>query len=139
MNITKRLSLIIVLLLAIVSGYIYRFYVPPDAAQSSVQLVQSIPVSLAVQGKTYSFSVPAGSSVYDMMRQAQDQALLMFNAKDFKGLGKFIDEINTIKNSDTDKMYWVYYLNGQSATEGVSQYKLKAGDVIKWEYEKSTF
>jgi len=33
----------------------------------------------------------------------------------------------------------VYYLNGQSATEGVSQYKLKAGDAIKWEYEKSKF
>src|SRR3989338_9106921 len=51
------------------------------------------------------------------------------------GMGKLIEEINGSKN-DGNK-YWIYYVNGKKAQVGVSNYKIKAGDVVSWKYEKN--
>ena len=50
-------------------------------------------------------------------------------------MGKFIVAINGVKgNGDKN---WIYYVNGKKAQTGVSNYKLKSGDVVSWKYEKN--
>jgi len=58
-----------------------------------------------------------------------------FKDKTYSGMGKLIEEINGISNGDK---YWIYYVNGQKANIGISNYKIKAGDVVSWKYEKNT-
>ena len=34
-------------------------------------------------------------------------------------------------------MYWIYYINEESAKTGISNQILKKGDELRWAYEKS--
>lgn len=54
-------------------------------------------------------------------------------------MGEFVEEINGIKNNQATGEYWIYYINGESAKMGVSNYIIKPNDVIKWNYEKANF
>ena len=47
-------------------------------------------------------------------------------------MGKFIESINDLKNGEKN---WIYYVNGEKANIGVSNYKIKSGDVVSWKYE----
>ena len=46
----------------------------------------------------------------------------------------FIDGINGITNGDDDR-YWQYYVNGEFANVGCSQYILHNGDLVEWRFE----
>ena len=46
-----------------------------------------------------------------------------------------IEEINKVKNGGEKN--WIYYVNGKKAEIGVSNYKIKEGDVVSWKYENS--
>lgn len=59
---------------------------------------------------------------------------ISFTARDFPGLGVFIESINGKKNADG--YFWILYVNGKSSDTGASQTTLKAGDAIEWRYEK---
>ncbi len=53
--------------------------------------------------------------------------------KDFGTAGKFITSINGLPGNN--EYYWAFYLNGGYAEAGVSQTRLKKGDVIRFVYE----
>ena len=50
-------------------------------------------------------------------------------------MGKFIETINGVKGNGDQN--WIYYVNGQKAQVGVSNYKIKPGDVVSWKYEEN--
>jgi hypothetical protein len=52
------------------------------------------------------------------------------------GLGTFVEEINGIKNSTKEKMYWILYINNKKSNRGISSLILNTNDIIKWNYEK---
>ena len=74
-------------------------------------------------------------SVYDFMFKLKKEGKIDFKDKTYSGMGKLIEEINGISNGDK---YWIYYVNGQKANIGISNYKIKAGDVVSWKYEKNS-
>jgi hypothetical protein len=82
----------------------------------------------------FSYQNPSkiSTSVYDFMKDLQKKGELGFKEKDYPGMGKFIEEINGIKNGEKN---WIYYVNGKKATVGVSNYKLNEGDIVSWKYE----
>ena len=82
----------------------------------------------------YKYNIVGEKSVYDFMRQLQTEGKITFKDKTYSGMGKFIEEINGIKNG-TEKN-WIYYVNGIKANIGVSNYKINKGDIISWKYEK---
>ena len=103
-------------------------------------LPQTIQASLLIGNSSYQVSLTKGASAYDLMKTvALAHSDFMFQGKDFgKGMGFFVSEINGIKESPKDGMYWIYYINNKEARVGVSTYIIKPNDVITWKYEKNS-
>ncbi len=95
----------------------------------------NLKVSLAVLDKTYSAEVKEGSTVYDLMKELQNKKEnnFIFKYKEYLSLGVFIEEINGIKGRNGK--YWIYYVNNNEASVGVSKYVLREGDSILWKQE----
>src|SRR3989338_10034656 len=89
-------------------------------------------------GTDISFTATADSaSVYDFMHRLRKEGKISFVEKNYMGMGKFIVAINGVKgNGDKN---WIYYVNGKKAQTGVSNYKLKLGDVVSWKLEKFSY
>jgi hypothetical protein len=94
-------------------------------------------VSKPVVELSYQDSIPNPVTVYDFMEQLQNEGKINFTEKNYAGMGKLIDGINGIKNNNSQS--WIYYVNGKEAQVGVSNYKIKSGDVVSWKYEKSNY
>jgi len=98
-------------------------------------------VFIQVNDKNYDLPYSPSTTVYEAMQRltADSRQPFLFSAKEFSGMGYFVEEINGLKNNNQTGEYWIYYLNGQSATMGISQLILKPGDKIEWKYEKAKF
>ena len=98
---------------------------------------RNIKVSLIIQEKKYEIEIKDGATVFEVMQKMQKENskndLFDFKYTEHTGLGIFINEINGLKGSGG---YWIYYVNGMEANVGVSNYKIKNGDIISWKYEK---
>ena len=97
----------------------------------------NINVSLTVDDKKYETSIKEGSTVFNAMEKIKNEST-PDNIFDFKytsniGLGNFITEING--KYGTPGKYWIYYVNNEKASIGVSNYILKEGDIINWSQE----
>jgi hypothetical protein len=99
--------------------------------------VKTIKVSLIVLDKKYEIEIKENSTVFEVMKKikADNVAsnLFNFNYKENAGMGSFITGING-KDGSPGK-YWIYYVNDKKAAIGVSNYKLKEGDIISWKQE----
>ncbi|NVN96774.1 DUF4430 domain-containing protein [Candidatus Nomurabacteria bacterium] len=96
---------------------------------------KNIKVSLIIEDKKYEGEFKDGATVFEVMQKLKEEN----NEFDFKytehtGLGIFIDEMNGKKGGRDG--YWIYYVNGKEASIGISNYKIKNGDIISWKYEK---
>jgi hypothetical protein len=81
--------------------------------------------------------IPSEINVYDFMDRLRREGKINFTEKNYIGMGEFIDSLNGIKNNQNQS--WIYYVNGVEAQVGVSNYKIKFGDIVSWKYEKSNF
>lgn len=101
--------------------------------ETTLQKTQ-IDVTIEIYSKGYDenhIRVPEGSSVYDAMKQLD----IPFDGHDFGSLGFFVESIGEIKNDKLRGRYWMYYINGQKAKIGISNYIIKPHDIITWKYE----
>lgn len=58
--------------------------------------------------------------------------------KDFGGsLGLFLDAIAEDSSASNSSSFWLYDVNGKTATEGVSSYVIKNGDSLFFHFENS--
>jgi hypothetical protein len=88
-------------------------------------------VFLNVLEKEYQIQTKENSSVFEVMKVLQErEADFSFSYKEYSGLGVFVDEINGLKGKNGK--YWLYYINNEEASVGVSSYFLKEGDIISW-------
>jgi len=96
---------------------------------------QNIKAFLLIQDEKYDGEVEEDSTVLDIMQKVKlENDKFDFKYTEHTGLGAFINEINGIRGGEGG--YWIYYVNGIEANVGVSNYKIKNGDVISWKYEK---
>ena len=97
----------------------------------------NIKVSLIVLDKKYKTEIKEGSSVFEAMKQIEEKStsdnLFSFKYTEHSGLGSFITEINEIKG--TPGKYWIYYINNEKASVGVSKYIMKEEDIINCKQE----
>jgi len=110
-----------------------------SAVKIEAPVVANLKVKLEVSGKTYQTEVKPGATAYNLMKKLEASQGLKFSAKEYSGLGAMIEEINGVKNDLKANKFWIFYLNGQSSTVGVSGYVLKNNDVINWKYESYKF
>ncbi|MBT4121168.1 MAG: DUF4430 domain-containing protein [Candidatus Magasanikbacteria bacterium] len=98
------------------------------------------PIILTVAGEKYTREMREETTVYELMQNLSASSVkpFMFSGQDYgAGMGYFVTEINGIKNDPQAGKYWIYYINGDSAKIGISNYIIKKGDIIEWKYEKS--
>ncbi len=106
----------------------------PDSL-GNIEAQKTIPVTLIVEGTSYELRVIPGSSVYDVMKQAQTIKGLEFTGKDFSGIGYFVEEINGKRQDLSNRHFWIYYVNDQKAKAGISSVFVDNQDIIEWKYE----
>ncbi|MFA6524379.1 MAG: DUF4430 domain-containing protein [Candidatus Paceibacterota bacterium] len=134
---TKKLILIIFLLIiCLVLIYIYR---TPQKESKKINEIsptetQAKTITLLINDTKYETDITENSTVYNLMDKIKTESKIDFKEKNYSGMGKFIEEINGVKN---DEKYWIYYVNGEKATIGVSKYQINSGDVVSWKYENS--
>ena len=115
----------------IISIFIFTFLV----ILSAIFIVSHASKQEIVTSIEYRDTLEGEISVYDFMSNLQSESKISFTKKDYLSMGKFIDSINGIKN--TGSQYWIYYVNGEKANVGVSNYKINKGDIVSWKYEKN--
>jgi len=97
-----------------------------------------VPVTLIAPDYTYELSVPPEITVLALLEAAEMKTDFRYEARDYgRTLGQLVTEINGLSENKRTGHYWIYYVNGRWATEGVSHYTLNARDIIEWKYEKS--
>jgi hypothetical protein len=89
--------------------------------------------TLEINNEKYETEIIENTSVYDFMKKLKKEKKIDFIEKKYIGMGIFIDEINGIKTNG--EKYWIYYVNNIKADIGISNYKIKPGDIISWRYE----
>ncbi|MBI5222729.1 MAG: DUF4430 domain-containing protein [Candidatus Magasanikbacteria bacterium] len=92
-------------------------------------------IVLRVNGEEYKHKFVSSATVLDLMKELQFEHQISFSGKDYPGMGMFVEEINGVKNDNQANKYWIYYINGQSAQVGISNYIIKPNDLIEWKYE----
>jgi uncharacterized protein DUF4430 len=48
--------------------------------------------------------------------------------------GKFVESVNGVAGSITQRSDWFYFVNGIEAPRGAQEYRLRDGDVLWWDY-----
>lgn len=96
----------------------------------------TLDVTIEINNQKYPLSLAEKSSAYDAMIRLVAEKKITAVFKEFSGLGYFVDEIDGIRTDKNDGKYWIYYINGQSAQLGISQYILKNNDLITWQFKK---
>lgn len=99
--------------------------VTPEVAHSDT--------SFFVDNKEYPVFLGESKTALAVMNQLSETTDFRYSGKDFSGLGFFVESINGTKSEGG--MYWILYVNGVLAGEGVSQLIVKPGDRIEWRYE----
>jgi hypothetical protein len=106
-----------------------------ETAKTAAAVTPAKEATLEINGKQYKAEITEETSVYDFMKKLKDEGKISFTEKYYVGMGKFIDSIDGISGNGSQN--WIYYVNGQKALIGVSNYKINPGDVVSWKYEKN--
>lgn len=93
-----------------------------------------IETTLEINDLKYTKNQKTSTTVYDFMKQLQNDGKITFQERTYAGMGKLIYELNGVKNNGSQN--WIYYVNGGKAVVGVSNYQIKPGDVVSWKFEE---
>lgn len=93
-----------------------------------------IKIQLTVEGKIYNTSIQEGQTVFEVMKKIEEENQdFSFKYTEHKGMGSFVTTINGLEG--VPGKYWIYYVNGDKPSVGVSRFVLKDSDIIKWSRE----
>lgn len=79
------------------------------------------------QAKTVTYQGVEGKNALELLKL--NALAIVQPSKD----GSFVQSINGIKNSD--KEFWIFYVNGEMASVASDKYITKDTDVVEWKYE----
>ena len=123
-------SLLIILeIFFVVSKKMSKENLPP-VSQNQVQTAKAI---LEIENIKYEEGITGTETVYSLMDKLKQEGKINFKETNYIGMGELITEINGIQASGGKS--WIYYVNGKQANVGVSNYKLKNGDIVSWQYQ----
>lgn len=113
----------------------------PRARELPVPAEEPAPAALAtmtVIGSStavYPLTGADGTSLADAMEAlATQQTGFSFSAREFSGMGAFVESIEGRPNEDG--FYWILSINGTKSARGVSSVILHQGDSVEWRYER---
>lgn len=107
---------------------------------SKAKPVKLITVKLSIntgqKQLSYSVAVPRESTVYTLLKTASKTNHFSLRVSNYS-YGVFVEEIAGVSNNPSQSTYWLYYINGKLASVGCSNQKVKEGDDVLWNYEKT--
>ncbi len=75
-------------------------------------------------------------TAYEALQAAAENRGWQVQVKNYD-FGSLVEAINGQENNS--EKAWIYFINGQSATQAADKQELKAGDVMEWKYEKPIY
>lgn len=112
---------------------------PKSAEVRAETTPATITVTLVIQGPGISqlgkLSLEDGATVYQVLKQGSKQLDFSLKTSHHSSLGIFVEGIAGVMNNPKANAYWLYYVNGQFASRGVSLQTVQEGDTITWSYE----
>jgi hypothetical protein len=132
-KIKKLIPIVVLFILCLILLYVYK---TPDKKDlnlnTNITEAQSETAVLEINGVKYEEKISNPNSIYTFMSQLQKEGKITFKDKTYSGMGKFIEDINGIKNGEKN---WIYCVNEKKAEIGVSNYQINNGDIVSWKYE----
>ena len=145
----KKSKILILILVIIITLFISFSFLNSNSPHPDLITVKSPPllvkergiggkvnnsVTLEINDIKYQSQIEGEINIADFMEKLKNEGKISFVEKNYIGMGKFVESINGIKNEDKN---WIYYVNGQKANIGISNYKISPRDVVSWKYEKN--
>ena len=81
-----------------------------------------------------SFPVNQEETAFDVLVAAQNCPCYNFEYKNYTGYGAFITSMCNVANDEINSNYWMFYVNGQEASVGVSNYTVQPNDELEMRY-----
>jgi len=140
----KIIIIIAIFLIGFLIGreYVIAPTVSPDKNEA-VEQSEEDGVSLIIDfgdGEIQDFSsikIEDGISAFELLKKITTESGIELKYKDYGGeLGVMVEVIGGVEDSLADEKFWQYWVNGQYAKIGASNYELKDGDVVEWKYIK---
>lgn len=133
---TKRIGIIFIILISVFGLGISFGYVLKPATETTTLGDSEIVTNLTIDygnGDVQSFPnemLLEGNSVLDQLKLIERRHGIIIESRAFFGIGIFIEGIHGVRN--TNVSYWQYWVNGEYAKIGATQYILKDGDDVLW-------
>lgn len=87
----------------------------------------------ATPARAHALTADTAGSVESLMQERHSSGSLTYTSRAYPTLGSFLESIDGLKNQDG--FYWMLYINGSSASVGMSHAQVVPGDRIEWRYE----
>ena len=128
MNSQNKLVLGLIALAIVLAGA-FALTRNAEAPEQNTNTEESENNEQSAQTVTVSYQGEEGKTALELLRVNHQ-----VETEEFSGLGEFVTAINGIKAGDSH--FWAFYVNGQQAQVGASQYETKNSDQIEWKLEK---
>lgn len=99
-------------------------------------LLEEVEVSVDFEDEEAAVELVQAKTAYEALQAAAKNRGWQLQVKNYD-FGQLVEAINGQKNT-SDKA-WIYFINGQAATQAADKQELKAGDVVEWKYIKPAF
>ncbi|MBU1499979.1 DUF4430 domain-containing protein [Patescibacteria group bacterium] len=100
------------------------------------QLLEEVEVRVDFGDEEEAVELVEAKTAYEALQAAAENRNWLIQVKNYD-FGSLVEAINGQKNT-SDKA-WIYFINGQAATQAADKQELKAGDVVEWKYEKPIY
>lgn len=111
------------------TGEVKRETTVTEVAEINVDLI----IDTGDNKESYTVTAKENAKVIDILRYADDENNLSLEIEE-SSFGQFVQGLAG-KTGGTDGKYWLYYVNGESATVGVAEQVIKDGDKIEFRFE----
>lgn len=104
-----------------------------EASVEDVHSDLSLIITMDGQSATYPVTIQKYSSALDVLRKVTSENNLELDTQE-STYGVYVNGLAGKTGGDNNK-YWLYYINGESATMSVADYIINEGDQIEFKFE----
>ena len=141
-----RILIIAVIFLAgLMVGLSFR-KTPAMAPTTEEEIGNGLAVTLTLDygdnnSQTYQdVEINPGQSVFYLLEKVTTANNIELGYKNYgSDLGALVESINNLKNDFDKDIYWHYWVNGDYAKIGASNYILSDQDIVRWEYTNNQY
>lgn len=107
-----------------------------EGGEKASQLLEEVEVNVDFGDEEAAVELVQAKTAYEALQAAAKNRGWLMEVKKYD-FGSLVEAINGQEN--TEGKAWIYFINGQAATQAADKQELKAGDVVEWKYIKPEF